>query len=330
MSHVSGDEVAASGEPLAIDGRGLTKHYGPTRAADGVDLAVRAGRVHGLLGPNGAGKSTVLGMLFGLVVPDGGRLRLLGREAGSPGALDGVAGFVEMPRFYPYLDARSNLAGLAALDRGPSAGVDEVLSMVGLEGSDGQKVRGFSLGMRQRLGLAAALLRRPRLLIVDEPANGLDPAGMRDLRSLLRRLGGDGMTVLLSSHDMVEVEGLCDDVTVLRSGRVVFDGTMAEVRAAATDPAYRMGTGDDAAALDAASGSPVDVRRHDDGGLAVVGAQDAVDAYVVALGRAGVAVRSLSMESTPLASLFFHLTEGPATGAVEERPVVAAVRGSTT
>jgi ABC-2 type transport system ATP-binding protein len=300
-----------------IEATGLVKAFGPTVAVDGIDLTVEEGRIHGLLGPNGAGKTTVLAILFGLVVPDGGALRLFGRDAVGSGALDGVAGFVETPRFYPYLDARANLAGLAALDghrlpavdgRGPDP-VGEALDAVALGGCDGRKVGGFSLGMRQRLGLAAALLRQPRLLIVDEPANGLDPAGMRDLRSLLRRLAAGGMTILLSSHDMPQVEDLCDGVTVLRDGRVVFDGTVEAMRQQAPDPAYLISTSDDGAALAVAAGSRVSASRHDDGGLAIHGSQVDIDDFVVALGRQGVAVRSLRLHSTGLE--FFALTEAP-------------------
>lgn len=304
---------------VVIEATGLVKAFGPTVAVDGIDLHVEECRIHGLLGPNGAGKTTVLAILFGLVVPDAGALHLFGRDAVGRGALDGVAGFVEMPRFYPYLDARANLAGLAALDGQRRRAVDDprpdavdaALEAVDLADCGGKKVGGFSLGMRQRLGLAAALLRQPRLLIVDEPANGLDPAGMRDLRRLLRRLAEGGMTVLLSSHDMPQVEDLCDEVTVLRDGRVVFDGTVEAMRQQAPDPAYRISTSDDDVALGVAAGSRVRASRHDDGGLAIHGAQVDIDDFVVQLGRGGVAVRSLQLHATGLESLFFALTEAP-------------------
>ena len=314
--------AATASRPAAIAASGLRKSYGAVVAVAGVDLHVEAGTIHGLLGPNGAGKTTVLAMLLGLVPPDGGHLEVLGRRSGGrPGDLAGVGGFVEAPRFYPYLDARANLLGLSALDgHADAALVDRLLVEVGLGGGDGQKVRGFSLGMRQRLGLAAALLRRPSLLIVDEPANGLDPAGMRDLRALLRRLAAGGMTVLLSSHDMPTVEDLCDRVTVMRGGRVAFDGTMDAMRAQAPDPAFRVRTSDDEAALVSAGRLGLRAARHDDGGLSVHGAQHDIDTWVLELGRAGTAVRSMVLAVTPLESLFFMLTEGSSPGGAPSRP----------
>jgi ABC-2 type transport system ATP-binding protein len=300
---------------LAVDARGVTKWFGETTALDQVDLAVGNGVVHGLLGPNGAGKTTLLSVLFGLVLPDEGTVRLFGRtrsEAG-PSWLDGVGGFVETPRFYPYLSARRNLAVLAALDGGDADTlIEAALERVGLGGTGRQKVRGFSLGMRQRLGLAAAIIRRPRLLIVDEPTNGMDPAGIRDLRSALRRLAGDGITVILSSHDMAQVEEICDSVTVLNHGKTAFAGRLDVMRAGAPDPVWRLRTSDDAAALDAAAGlSGVKASSRDDGGLIVLAAQDRLDEFVVGLGRHGVAVRGLELDVTPLESLFFQLTAEP-------------------
>jgi ABC-2 type transport system ATP-binding protein len=298
---------------LVVDARGLSKWYGETTALDAVDLCVGAGVVHGLLGPNGAGKTTLLSALFGLVLPDEGTLRLFGRTRAEARSdwLDGVGGFVEAPRFYPYLNGRRNLAILAGLDGGDAADlVTEVLDVVGLGDVGRQKVRGYSLGMRQRLGLAAALLRRPRLLILDEPTNGMDPAGIRDLRGALRRLADSGLTVILSSHDMDQVEEICDSVTVLNRGRTAFTGRLEAMRADAPDPAWSLHTSDDVAALDvAADVEDLKVSPAADAGLLVVATQQRLDTYVIALGRAGIAVRALSMDLTPLASMFFHLTE---------------------
>ncbi len=302
---------------LVVEARGLTKWFGETTALDEVDFTVSPGVVHGLLGPNGAGKTTLLSALFGLVLPDEGTLRLFGqtRAEAAAGWLAGVGGFVETPRFYPYLSGRRNLAVLAGLDGGDAAGlVDAALERVGLAGAGRQKVRGYSLGMRQRLGLAAAMLRRPRLLILDEPANGMDPAGIRDLRAALRRLARDGVTVVLSSHDMTQVEEICDCVTVLHHGRVVFAGSLDVMQADAPDPVWRMRTSDDGAALERASEvSGVKAASHDggDGGLVVFAAQDRLDDYVLHLGREGVAVRGLELDVTPLESLFFQLTGEP-------------------
>jgi ABC-2 type transport system ATP-binding protein len=166
--------------------------------------------------------------------------------------------------------------------------------------------------MRQRLGLAAAMLRRPRLLILDEPSNGMDPAGIRDLRSALRRLADDGVTVILSSHDMAQVEEICDSVTVLSSGKTVFAGRLDVMRADAPDPVWRMHTSDDFAALQAAEGTAgVKASSHDDGGLVVFAAQERLDEFVLHLGRTSVAIRGLALDVTPLEALFFQLT-GPA------------------
>ena len=300
---------------LAVDARGVTKWFGDTTALDQVDLAVGHGVVHGLLGPNGAGKTTLLSILFGLYLPDEGTVRLFGRtrSQAGPSWLDGVGGFVETPRFYPYLNGRRNLAVLAALDGGDAAGlIDTALERVGLADARRQKVRGYSLGMRQRLGLAAAMLRRPRLLIVDEPTNGMDPAGIRDLRAALRRLARDGVTVILSSHDMAQVEEICDSVTVLNKGKTAFAGRLDVMRADAPDPVWRVRTSDDPAALEAArTMTGVKASGHDDGGLVVLAAQDHLDGYVLRLGRNGIAVRGLELDVTSLESLFFQLTGEP-------------------
>ena len=193
---------------LAVDAQGVVKSFGAVRAVDGISIQVAPGEVYGVLGPNGAGKTTFLRMLFGLIRPDAGTLRVFDRswDTDGTGVLEGVAGFVEAPRFYPYLTGRQNLAALARLDGGVRAGlIDEVLDTVDLADRADRKVDGYSYGMRQRLGVAAALLREPRLLVLDEPANGLDPAGIRDMRALVKRLAESGLTVLLSSHNMDEV-----------------------------------------------------------------------------------------------------------------------------
>jgi ABC-2 type transport system ATP-binding protein len=289
----------------AIEARDLVKRFEETVAVAGVDLWVGPGRVHGMVGPNGAGKTTLLTMLLGLVRPDRGSIRIFGREEHR---LDGVAGFVESPRFYPYLSGRQNLALLADLDGGDAATrIDDSLQVAGLLDQAGARVGGYSVGMRQRLGIAAALLRDPRLLILDEPASGLDPAGMRDVRALIARLATEGTTVLLSSHDMDEVEDLCDDVTIMRTGRVVFDGSMEQLREKAPDPAYRLCTNNDGKAVTLA-GAGIEVSPEGDG-LLVHAQRDQLDAYVIALGRAGIAVRRLDLESSALKALFFRLTD---------------------
>jgi ABC-2 type transport system ATP-binding protein len=186
-------------------------------ALDGVDLVVEAGTVHGLVGPNGAGKTTLLRLVLGLLHPTAGSVRVLGVDPclGTP---PGLAGFADAPRFYPYLTGRQNLSLLGMLD-GQDADVASVLDQVGLTDRADEKTRGWSTGMRQRLGIAAALMRRPRLLVLDEPASGLDPAGAAGLHDLVRRIAVAGTTVLLSSHDMDEVDELCARVPVPRGSR---------------------------------------------------------------------------------------------------------------
>jgi ABC-2 type transport system ATP-binding protein len=271
--------------------------------------------VYGVLGPNGAGKTTLLRMLFGLIRPDGGTLELFGRSWPHDGVrtLDGVAGFIESPKFYPGLSGRRNvqlLAGLDGLDGRTATGrVDDVLDTVDLLGRDRDKVGGYSFGMRQRLGVAAALLRAPRLLVLDEPANGLDPAGIRDMRALVRRLAGSGLTVLLSSHDMAEVGQICDDVTIMRTGQVVYHGPITRLREQAPAQAHRIATSNDERSIAVAQQLGLDVTAPVDGGLAVRGSQVQLDALIAALVTAGIGLRGLALSETPLEALFFMLTE---------------------
>jgi ABC-2 type transport system ATP-binding protein len=270
----------------------LRKAYGEHLALDGVSLSVATGTVHGLLGPNGAGKTTLLRVLLGLVRPDSGDIRVDGT----------VSGFVETPGAYPYLSGRRNLELLAALDDAP-ADVDEALRKVGLDDRADRKVGGWSLGMRQRLGIAAGLLRRPDVLVLDEPANGLDPLGAQQLRALVRELAGDGLTVLLCSHDLHEVDAVADDVTVLVTGRVVWSGTTAELRE--RPGASLLSTSDDARAV--ALLADVEAQPHEDG-LRVVGSTEQLDTVVLRLAAEGIAVRRLVRESLPLEQAFLELT----------------------
>ena len=254
-------------------------------------------------------------VLLGLVRRDAGTVRLLGCGLDSTAGPvpDGVAGFVETPAFYPYLSGRRNLALLARLDGDEGSGrsdrVDDALEQIGLASQADVAVAGYSAGMRQRLGLAAALLRSPRLLFLDEPTSSLDPGGARDVRALARRLADEGAAVVLSSHDMAEVEELCAVLTVINRGRVVFSGTVDELRKLAPDAVHALRTSDDCAALDLASQRPgVKVASAADGGLEVSADIEALDAYVIALGRAGIAVRVLERRARSLESLFLELT----------------------
>jgi len=308
----------------AVRAIGLVKRFETTTAIDGVDLVVEAGEVRGLLGPNGAGKTTLLRLLFGLVAADAGEVELLDRPLGPPDAvrLDGVGGFVEEPTFYPYLSGRVNLELLAELDGSGRAQrrVDEVLEQVGLAGRGQDRVSGYSTGMRQRLGIAGALLRAPSVLLLDEPTSGLDPAGVREMGGMLRGLASEGVAVLISSHLIGEIEDVCDSFTVLRRGKVVWNGSAARLRAEAPGSAYRLGTSDDDRALELASRhSGVEVTHSASGELRLAARTGALDPYVLELGHAGVAIRRLELMVSPLESMFFALTSDadPGSGAVE-------------
>jgi ABC-2 type transport system ATP-binding protein len=306
----------------AVQARGLVKRYGRITAVDEVDLTVKAGDVYGYLGPNGAGKTTTLRMMLGLITPDAGSVQLFGRDPLVEGvrALDGVAGFVEAPRFYPYLTGRRNLELVAALDGGDAATrIDAVLDTVELADRARDKVGGYSHGMRQRLGLAGALLRDPRLLILDEPATGLDPAGMRDMRRLIRRLADEGITVLLSSHLMAEVEELCDRVVIIASGRVRYEGALDDL-IATTAGRYELRTTDDERAHQiAAAQRGIDDVARDAPGVTFAAGEGAAAALSIALGEAGVGITALVPRTATLEELFFRMTEeAPAPDAAPE------------
>jgi ABC-2 type transport system ATP-binding protein len=301
-------------EAAPIEVRGLVKRYGELVAVDEVDLTVEPGDVFGYLGPNGAGKTTSLRMMLGLIRPSAGSVRLFGRDPQlSVKALEGVAGFVEAPSFYPYLSGRENLRLFAAFDGdGAADRIEEALVTVGLADRAKDRVGGYSHGMRQRLGIAAALVRRPRLLMLDEPATGLDPGGMRDMRDLIRELSASGMTVLLSSHLLAEVEELCNRVAIVRSGRVVYQGSLADLRAQAGED-YVLRTTEDGVARRVAEiqAGISGVRARPEGGFSFkASGEDAVSALSLALTESGALIRELSPRHASLEDLFFSLTEG--------------------
>ena len=319
----------------AIRARGITRTFGDVIALEGVDLDVPAGQIHGLVGPNGAGKTTLLGLLLGLAVPDGGTLEILGTPVGRALAVPGgVAGFVESPGLYPTLTARQNLAALVSLRGevdGRFADVDRLLDRVGLRDVADDSVHGFSLGMRQRLGLAAALLGEPRLLVLDEPANGLDPAGKRQVHRVLTDLADAGVTVVLSSHRMDDLAALCDEVTLLSAGRVVFSGPVRKLAAESGELDYRLVTSDPDGARHVADGTPslsqAAGRRSlsyvDDEALVVRGPEAAVDDLVVRLVAAGIAIRELGPVVPLLEAAFLALTGADPdgdTGTLDEGP----------
>jgi len=215
----------------AIHTEGLSKRFGARTAVDQLDLDVRPGCVFGFLGPNGAGKTTTIGMLLGLVRPSAGRAIVLGHDiAKEPGsALAGVGAMIESPAFYPYLSGRDNLRVLALAGGVAAARVEAALDVVELTERAGDKFRVYSQGMRQRLGIAAALLADPQLIMLDEPTNGLDPAGQLEIRELIRTLARSGRTIFISSHLLHEAEQMCDEVAILKQGRVVTSGTVADL-----------------------------------------------------------------------------------------------------
>ena len=303
-------------EVVPVRARGITKCFGEVVALDGIELDVAAGQIHGLVGPNGAGKTTLLGLLLGLAIADSGKLEILGTPVGRAlAAPDGVAGFVDGPGLYPSLSARQNLAALAALrGTGRTAGIDDVLDQVGLTDLADDRVRGFSLGMRQRLGLAAALLTKPRLLVLDEPSNGLDPSGKKHVYGVLTRLAAEGTAVVLSSHRMDDVEALCSEVTILSTGRVAFSGPLTKLASESRELEYRLVTSDAEAArrlADETTGIKVadSAIRQGAESLVVSAEVPALDELVKKLVLAGIAVRELAPVVSPLEAAFIALTE---------------------
>jgi ABC-2 type transport system ATP-binding protein len=264
------------------------------------------------VGPNGAGKSTLLRLLLGLIRPDHGEVHLFGHRVSGTDLLPGrlpVAGFVDRPRFWPYLTARRNLEVLSAVDGRPGAPTpDQVLEAVGLGHVADRRVRGWSTGMVQRLGIAAALLRRPELLVLDEPTEGLDPSGAADTLALVERLRAEGVAVLLSSHDMAEVDRHCDFVTVISGGRVRSEGPVELLRRQAPSGRHVLQTTDDAVAQELAIGRPIRVEATARGELVLEGSAEGVHAYICDLGRHDVAVVALTQEVAPLVALFHQLT----------------------
>jgi ABC-2 type transport system ATP-binding protein len=293
---------------------GVSKTYrrrgrAPQKALDGLDLLVESGGVHGFLGPNGSGKTTTIRVLLGLIAADGGEAHLLDRPVPDalPDVIGDVGALVETPLFFPGFSGRLNLRLLAEASGVSRPRVEEVLELVDLTDRADDRFKGYSLGMKQRLGIAAALLKSPRLLILDEPSNGLDPAGIRDVRELIRRLGRDGhTTVLLSSHLLAEIQQVCDSVSILARGRRVASGPVAEVLASRSTGDVRVRVDDLTAAAAVLTGA----------GLAASPAPDALVVHAVVapaeitrlLAEHGHYVAELTPLSADLESAFLAIT----------------------
>jgi ABC-2 type transport system ATP-binding protein len=287
----------------------LTKRYGERLAVNDVSLTVRRGEVYGFLGPNGAGKTTTLRMLLGLVRPTSGAARVLGHEPGFPLAMARLGALVEGPGFYPYLSGRDNLRVLARYRGLDGTDVEVALDRVDLRERGGDRFKSYSMGMKQRLGVASALLGDPELLVLDEPTNGLDPAGMADMRRLIVELAGHGQTVLLSSHLLNEVEEICDRVGVISAGRLLTESTVADLRGAAS--VIVRATPPDVA-LAAAMGVAGDdaVQRLDDGRLHLDVDPTRTAELTRALVDAGADVYEIRPSERSLEEVFFEMTSG--------------------
>ena len=296
-------------DELVIETHGLTKRFGPITAVDGLSLRVPRGQVFGLLGPNGSGKTTTMGMVLGLVRPTAGSVRLFGIEsAGSSETLRRVGAIVESPTLYPHLTGRANLRYFQGIGwRGRQDDIDRLLGVVGLTERADSAFRTYSLGMKQRLGLAYALLGDPELLILDEPTNGMDPAGMAEVRELIRKLGNNGYTVLLSSHLLREVEDVCDSVGILSRGRLIAQGRMEELLAGRS--AVRIRTTDDARAAEIITSlSWISELRREDGALVVIAPPQRSAEIAAALSDQGVHLREMSQIQESLEEYFLQVT----------------------
>jgi ABC-2 type transport system ATP-binding protein len=302
---------------VVLRAKGLVKRFGEIIAVDGLDLEVKRGEVVGLLGPNGAGKSTTIGMVLGLIAPTAGSAEVLGRDVQThrEDALRGVGAMLEVTSFYPYLSGRDNLAAIAILRGGGALGrVDPLLARLGLAQRGGSKFRTYSLGMRQRLGIASTLLSDPAVVILDEPANGLDPAGQREIRELIRELAGEGRGVLLASHLLYEVEQVCDRVMVIKKGKLIASGTIAEVTKRGTY--FEIAVADKPGAARALRGLPfVKEVRETTTGLDVVADPARGAELNRALASAGLYASAIVPKASSLEDVFLELTETEAASA---------------
>jgi ABC-2 type transport system ATP-binding protein len=298
-------------DDLVIQTDALTKRYGRVIAVDGLSMEVRRGHVYGLLGPNGSGKTTTMGMLLGLVRPTSGGFSLFGEAGRQEEALRRIGAIVETPSFYPYLSGRQNLAYFQGISGQRSAGeLDELLDKVGLLARADDRFQTYSLGMKQRLGLAYALLGDPELLFLDEPTNGMDPAGMAEVRELIRDLAGENRTVILSSHLLNEVEQVCDSVAILSHGRLIAQGDVSELLQERGKPQVRLRTTDDRKAYEILNALAwVDSVSVDNGYLVAGVDPDRSWEITAALSRNEVYVAEMAPAQMSLEQYFLDVTD---------------------
>jgi len=305
-------DAARSGE-VVLRARNLSKKYGARLAVDNLNLEVRRGEIFGFLGPNGAGKTTTIRMMLGLIAPTAGNVEALGADvvAERPRVLPRVGALIEQPALYTYLSGRDNLRAVAAVLGGvPEERIQAVLDLVGLRARQKDKVRTYSLGMKQRLGVAIALLADPDLLILDEPANGLDPAGIVEMRDLLRRLAAEGKTVFISSHVLHEVQQLCTRVAIINLGRLVTETTVDELVAGHGEFAVRLDRAAEALSLVRAQPWGRDARLGEDGALVTQAPEGRGRNLVLFLVNAGFVPDTLTQDTQDLEQVFLRLTNG--------------------
>ena len=301
-------------DDLVIQTDGLTKRYGHVLAVDALSLSVPRGRIFGLLGPNGSGKTTLMSMLLGLVRPTAGSFSLFGNSPEGGGLdreLHRVGALIETPTFYPYLSGRNNLAYFQGISgRRNAEELDFILEQVGLGGRGGDKFQTYSLGMKQRLGLAYTLLGDPELLVLDEPTNGMDPAGMAEVRGLIRGLAGENRTVILSSHLLNEVEQVCDSVAILSHGRLIAEGDVAELLQERGGPQVRLRTTDNSKAWEILNALAwVDGVSADNGYLVAGVESDRSWEITAALSRNEVYVAEMIPAQMSLEQYFLNVTD---------------------
>jgi ABC-2 type transport system ATP-binding protein len=314
---------------LAVVTTGLTKEFGERRVVDDLDLAIPSGSVCGFVGPNGAGKTTTIRMLLGLIRPTSGTGRILQGDLQHPSSyLARVGALIESPAFYPSLSGRDNLLALVRLGQLSPSAIPQVLERVGLADRADDRFSRYSLGMKQRLGIAAALLPDPSLLLLDEPTNGLDPAGIVEMRSLIRSLADEGMTTFVSSHLLSEIEHICDHVVMIRSGRSVFQGSVAALRGMRTaelvirpEEAGQLGN---LAQLLADRGLTAQIEESS-GAVVVADAVEMAGALNRAAFEAGIVIAHLAERERSLEDAYFDLT-GTHSGDVETAGALGGIQ----